>query len=565
MDGNKTNIVEKEIHYVMGSGNHARSYLHRTPEGKLVQLPVSWYAEGGGHWAMSPGYDRPDHQGFRREIGYDCMFCHNAYPDVEADAGAHGTPPVFPAAIREGIGCQRCHGPGQAHLEAVNAAGATVETARASIVNPARLSPERQLDVCLQCHLESTSQPLPDSVVRFNREAFSYRQGEPLGDYVLHFDHPATVEADKFEINHAAYRLLKAACFQKSGGSMTCGTCHDPHDIPRGERAVRHYTAVCRGCHESDLTRLVELGSHAGSDNCLPCHMPKRRAEDVVHVVMTDHYIQARSTQRDLLAPLTERRRRDLAYQGEIVRYYPRQEPSTPVDELYLAAAQVIDGTNLLRGIPRLEGLLRKQQPDRAEFYFVLAEAYSKTGDAERAIAAYEQALRRAPGYLPALQNLGGTLLRSGRLAEAVEVLQRAIANAPSDSSVLVDLGSAYLQQQSWRDAAQAARRALEQNPDLPQAANNLGLALYAHGNRQCSGGRVPPSHPSPARLRRRAHQSGQQLSLRPAVFRRPTTSLKGPLELDPQQQKGTLQLCTCAAAKRDVHSRRNPQLLADG
>jgi len=40
--GKETNVVEKEIHYVMGSGNHARSYLHRTPNDRLVEMPVGW-------------------------------------------------------------------------------------------------------------------------------------------------------------------------------------------------------------------------------------------------------------------------------------------------------------------------------------------------------------------------------------------------------------------------------------------------------------------------------------------------------------------------------------------
>ena len=34
--------------------------------------------------------------------------------------------------------------------------------------------------------------------------------------------------------------------------------------------------------------------------------MPKRRTEDVVHAVMTDHYIQRRKPARDLLEPLQE-------------------------------------------------------------------------------------------------------------------------------------------------------------------------------------------------------------------------------------------------------------------
>src|SRR6266699_4774936 len=81
-DGKETNVMEKEIHFIMGSGAHVRTYLHRTRRDTLVQLPLAWYAENGGYWAMNPGYDRPDHQGFRRKVTYDCMFCHNGYPET---------------------------------------------------------------------------------------------------------------------------------------------------------------------------------------------------------------------------------------------------------------------------------------------------------------------------------------------------------------------------------------------------------------------------------------------------------------------------------------------------
>src|SRR6187549_2050710 len=40
--------LEREIHYVMGSGHHARTFISRTPEGRLAELPLGWYAEKGG-------------------------------------------------------------------------------------------------------------------------------------------------------------------------------------------------------------------------------------------------------------------------------------------------------------------------------------------------------------------------------------------------------------------------------------------------------------------------------------------------------------------------------------
>ncbi|MGH9674460.1 MAG: cytochrome c3 family protein, partial [Bryobacteraceae bacterium] len=407
-DGRETNVLEREIHYVIGSGNHVRTYLHRTASGKIVELPVAWYADRGGFWSMNPGYDQIHHQGFRRRITHHCMFCHNAYPEVRPGRDASGSDPVFDGKVPEGIDCQRCHGPGREHLQAAQAPGAKPESVRRAILNPARLNVERQTELCMQCHLESTSFRLPHSIRRFERPAFSYRPGEPLGDYILNFDHPPGMgHDDKFEIAHQAYRLRKSACFQATQGSakaLTCTTCHNPHDIPRGEAATRHYMAVCKSCHGN-------LGRHAASADCLGCHMPKRRTDDVVHVVMTDHYIQRRKPNRDLLAPLPERHDTpDKAYVGRVALYYPPKISSRKDQELYVAVAQIKQGANMKDGIPLLEKAIRDHQPTQGEFYFELAEAYKSGGQTEKAVPMYRQALARKPDFWPALYNLGSIL-----------------------------------------------------------------------------------------------------------------------------------------------------------
>ena len=456
-EGKETNVVEKRVDYVIGSGNHARSYLFRDPEGKLIEMPVTWYSEKGGYWAMSPGYDRPEQQDFRRAVAEDCLFCHNGFAVGEE--------------IPQGIDCQRCHGPGREHVELAGSGKALPDAIRRAIVNPKRLERDRQLEVCMQCHLEPTSRPLPHVISRFEGEPFAYKPGRPLGKSFLFFDHaPGTGHDDDFEIAHAAYRLRKSKCFQAS--AMTCITCHNPHQIPRGAEAVRHYEAACRTCHQAAHASGVPAGG-----TCMDCHMPRRRAEDAVHVVMTDHYIQRRKPSRDLVAPIAERR--EPPYRGEVVPYYPQ----APADELYVAVAQVRDGANLQAGIPRLRAAIEKLKPAAPEFSFELGRAWIKAGNYGEAIASLEEALRKQPDYQPAVKEMAVALTATGDLARAAELLEQAAARPGADAVILSDLGNVYLRQGRLDAAQQALRKASERNPELPEAANLQGLAALQAGD----------------------------------------------------------------------------------
>ena len=475
-DGKQTNVSEAEIDFIVGSGNHSRTYLHRTARNTLIELPLAWYAEKGGYWAMNPGYDRPDHQSRRRLIGYDCMFCHNAYPEIPADADRRSEP-VF-LTVKEGIDCQRCHGPGGKHVELARKPNTPRAELRASIVNPARLSPDRQAEVCLECHLETTSFPLPNSIVRYERAPFSYRPGEPLDQFMLHFDQaPGHDQDDRFEIAGAAYRLDRSACFQKSNGALECTTCHNPHDVPRGETAARHYTTVCRQCHSAAFNQLVASGKHTSETDCIGCHMPKRRTDDVVHVVMTDHYIQRRKPAGDLMADIPERVGDANPYRGEVVLYYPKTLPR-PEDELYLAVAQVEQQSNLGEGIGRLAAAIEKYRPGRAEFDLQLAEAWRESGKPGQALPLYEEALRRSPNSLAAMQSMALSFMSLRQQARAVEILKQALASAPRDAVSWDLLGNVYAEQGKAPEATAAFQKAIELDDTLPEAYNGLGGVL---------------------------------------------------------------------------------------
>ena len=504
--GAEINTFEREVSYIMGSGKHARSYLHLSETGELTQLPVTWYSQER-RWGMSPGYDRPNHFDFTRSIDYGCMFCHNSYASATAGADEFGHSAAYPRQLPEGIDCQRCHGPGARHVSLASLGKAKPEEIRSAIVNPKRLPVETQMDVCFQCHLETTSTRLPHAVRRFGRAVNSFRPGERLADYLVQFDHPAgTGHDDKFEIVSAGYRLRKSACFLASKGRLTCLTCHNPHDT----RAS--YDQACASCHPKLSANVGHAQRAAGQEaGCVRCHMPKRRAEDAIHVVMTDHLIQ-RIPRKNLLAPLSEK---DDSYRGGIALYYPPDLPETE-KKLYLGQALIADGAAMESGVGILESAIAKSEPAapievlvelgtaymtegnpaRAAAWFAKAldrqpglsrvrvsygRALEDSGDRPSALAAYERAIREDGKLADAHNRLGLLLVSAGNRARAEVEFRAAIANSDTAAEPHINLGNLLAGTGQWKSAREEFERAFAVDPDSPAEVRfNLGKASEA-------------------------------------------------------------------------------------
>jgi predicted CXXCH cytochrome family protein len=477
-DGNETNAEEMKVDYVIGSGNHSRIFVSRSPRGAFIELPLGWYAEKGGYWAMTLGYDSaapPSH----RPIAYECMFCHNAYPQIPAGHGEPASEPEYTGVMPEGIDCQRCHGPGEKHIQlAGRGAAVRTEDVRAAIVNPGRLGKQQQMEVCMQCHLETAATRLPSAIRRFDRGPFSYVPGDPLGSFEIFFDHaPGTGYDDKFDTVGAAYRFGRSQCFLKSKGEMVCETCHDPHNIPRGAEASVYYAGICRQCHGATVERLAASGAHTSNADCISCHMPKRRAEDAVHEVVTDHRIERRPPARDLLAPIPESHpaAKD-EYHGEVVLYYPPALPPAPDNELYLALAQVAEARNLPNGIPRLTQALAQAVSPAVDFYIELGNAWRAAGNPAKAAEAYQKAVVVQPDSARASRNLGIALQESGQSARAEEALKRAIQLGPKDAPAWMELGLVATSEGRIPQGLEYLEHAREINPDLPEVWNGIGV-----------------------------------------------------------------------------------------
>lgn len=532
--GKRINTLEQKVDWVLGSGNRARSYLFQVPSGKLYQLPIGWYTQLA-RWGMSPGYDKKMHTGIRRRVRRECMFCHNAFPEVEKDSDIRGLPHLFPTQLPHGTGCQRCHGPGERHVRTTLKKAPTIEEIRSSIVNPGKLSKQKEMQVCFQCHM------LPavklTGIRRFGVADYSYRPGKPLNDYLLNVDIDTVDEkrSERFEINHHPYRLLQSQCFIKSAKTlnpMTCISCHNPHFKPEGRQRLEHFRDACLQCHTRHEPKTLiqtlqktmqkddvhytmqqtvkgieaKRSENFNPDNCFACHMPQRRTQDVVKVTMTDHLISKNPGTKKYLLPLEEndpiitnlelydKANAPTGDEGEIYRVIAliRQKPTLSALD-YLA--KLLNRSPSKSAVPYSDlatGLIKTKRYEQAEkiikkhlipagypdSHEQLALIYIATGQAEKAINLLNKTLETTPLHAASWYNLGLAYLKLDKTTDAIKVLNESVRLDPVQEKAWYYLGRSYLLQNQNKDAIAAFKKSLEIDPTYSKSYLEIVKAL---------------------------------------------------------------------------------------
>lgn len=252
LQGGREEVVKATLGF--GSGKHATTFMGPV-KGDLLELRLSHYA-AARRWDFSPGQQEKRISGGvlyplglvkAPQVVEECFVCHSTA--VVKEDGR-----VLPDASILGVGCESCHGPGKAHIAAVNRRDADLRMPRLSA-----LTPQASTKLCGQCHRSPVSEDIHDP---FNRIQLPRLQG---------------------------LALTQSACFRNSEGRMSCLTCHDPHGDSKATEA--EYDQKCRSCHSGSVPEQPPCPIDP-TKGCVSCHMPKQGVDMPTGLKYRTHWIK---------------------------------------------------------------------------------------------------------------------------------------------------------------------------------------------------------------------------------------------------------------------------------
>jgi predicted CXXCH cytochrome family protein len=239
------------VRYALGR-KHVEQYVGELGPGRLQAMPRAFDVVTGEWFDLFAGETRtPADWGHWTNRGMNasmqCIGCHT----TGFDKGYVAASDTYDSRWHEmGVGCEACHGPGRAHVEA----------RRAGREDPwAHPDPERMLDACGACHAR-----------RVERAAFT------PGDHFMDAFEPELLDTEAYhpdgQVKEELYELVSFQQSRMFQEGVRCWNCHDPH----GDGTKADGNALCRTCHEAKYDSEAHTHHPDGSPgaDCRACHMP---------------------------------------------------------------------------------------------------------------------------------------------------------------------------------------------------------------------------------------------------------------------------------------------------
>lgn len=520
----------EQVNYIIGSGQHTNSHM-QSINGYVNQMPMTFYTQKK-HWDLPPGFENGVNTRFSRKIGLECISCHNGYPDFIL-----GSENKF-STLPTGIDCERCHGPGSFHV-AQRQSGTRVDTSKYidySIVNPAKLSIERQFDICQRCHLQG------NAILKEGKSFYDFKPGQVLSNYISVFLPKYKNADEEFIMASHADRLKQSACFLKSmekisslqknnlkpyKGAMTCVTCHNPHVSVR-QTNKNVFNDACLKCHDQgsrqqagDIRRLAVGSSSlqtahrklptANWSNCVSCHMPLSGSTDIPHVSVHDHYIRkpiSKTQQQKIktfvgLFSINEKNPEPLTRARAYIAQYDKFEQSAhyldsalsllnaeknlnrkcrALIQLYFIKQQFNQILNLVNELGEqncFDKLFTSKTYDNNDAWAIyrVAEAFYYTGNKPKAQKWFKRATELAPYNLDFRNKLGSCLAEQNDLAGASREFEFIMNENPNYVAAYSNLG--YIKMVSGFEAEAKRLYFIGEKLDPDNEALLLNLAAY--------------------------------------------------------------------------------------
>lgn len=532
MSGSDTIYLRKEkISYIVGSGQHTNSHMVNL-NGYIYQAPATFYTQSG-KWDLPPGYENGFNNRFSRLIELECMSCHNAYPEMVLGSANKFT------KVPSGIDCERCHGPGSFHQQEM-LAGNVIDVKNKidfSIVNPAKLDIDRQLDVCQRCHVQG------NAVLMKGKSFFDFKPGMHLSEVMNVFMPVYKGDDDQHIMASHAERMKLSKCFTASleiagkqnaskptlkpyENAMTCVTCHNPH-VSVKSTGKDVFNSACQSCHKtSTADNSGNNFIHAvlcsadlqmrklKNDNCVGCHMPKNGTIDIPHVTTTDHWIRkpvSKTSKEQIrefvrLACINNNEVDDRSKGVAYLSYYEKfvgnkifldsakkylsdqtkQDVITNFNELIRWSFLKEDFLKVINYVPlhgnSLEALNKKSYSnDDAWTAYRIGQAYLATGDKVNSEKYFSKAIELAPYYPDFRMKLADLQYENGNFRDAEDNYKFIISENPKYVTAYVNYGFLALSvKKDDKKAEECYNMALQLDPDNEQALlNKAGLMVF--------------------------------------------------------------------------------------